>query len=439
MSRLLLIADGRIICSKLPRTSLIKFQARCLAFTLSQDRKNIAKLDESTFSIIQKKHYSTESFNKVFKYCKNITQLENAVNRLFYKHHTPHPQTIREAFKACSRLIIQEHNKSPLNNFSVNSLSKDMSKYWIDVPSKTHTTDDVIRVANGMIERLDQNCKTTYVYNSYILVCGIAKRTDLAYAAYNEMLKTFVTLNVSTYKLLIFACANKLDLDRAFHTIDSSIDSIFFSVRTRVWVKTFMHLGVGALVAKCIIFALATVVQDINGLTMAGIGMGAFLSMRYAMHAIFKDVVVSENSIYDEKEHSDIDDTNLSSNLKLSEMRPKEIKRYMYTFLISCLLRNEKFDEALIVFHQMADNHIPLDIISYNDLINSLCRMQNPTVALEAVIKFQEHGFRPTAQTFQHIVLSLKNRNCDERMRKTLYNLMRDNNVFFPDNCINKF
>ena len=59
--------------------------------------------------------------------------------------------------------------------------------------------------------------------------------------------------------------------------------------------------------------------------------------------------------------------------------------------------------------------------------------MKNPTVALEAVIKFQEHGFRPTAQTFQHIVLSLKNRSCDEGMKKTLYNLMRDNNVFFPN------
>src|SRR6266498_2477222 len=344
MSKFSRLFAGRIICNKVSNyTPTTKLQSRNLVFKPSKNR-DLTKLtsindnvndysqdEPSIISMIQKKQYSTERFNNVFKHCKNITQLENAVNRLFYKHHTPHPQTIREALKACSRLIVEEQNEGSLNNFSVNSISEDMSKYWIDVPSRTHTTDDVIRVANQIIERLDQKYKTTYVYNSYILVCGIAKRTDLAYAAYNEMLETFVRLNVSTYKLLIFACANKLDLDRAFNTTDSSIDSIFFSVRTRVWVKTFMHLGVGALVAKWFIFALATFVQDINGLSVVGIGMGTFLSMRYAMHAIFKDV--SENITYYEKENSEIDDTNLSSDFKLSEMKPKEIRRYMYTFL----------------------------------------------------------------------------------------------------------
>jgi pentatricopeptide repeat protein len=81
----------------------------------------------------------------------------------------------------------------------------------------------------------------------------------------------------------------------------------------------------------------------------------------------------------------------------------------------------------------MADNEIPLDIKSYNDLIDYLCRKRNPSAALKAVIKFQEHGFHPTTQTFQPIVLSFMNQNYDERMRNTLYNLMKDNNVSFPN------
>ncbi|RIA98989.1 hypothetical protein C1645_748228 [Glomus cerebriforme] len=416
-----------------------KFQSKKHVLGFLQTRKftNLASVnyhvdncsndEASTFSIISKKQYSTECFSQSFKYCNDISQLENAVNRLFRKHHIPHPHVIRGAFKACSRLILGEQNKIPLNDFSVNSISKDMSKYWIDVPSKTHTTEDVMRVANQILERLDQNCKTTYIYNSYILLCGIAKRTDLAFAAYNEMLETFVRLDVSTYKLLIFACANKSDLDRAFNTIESSLDSIFFSERLKVWVKTLMHLGIGALIAKWLTFGLAIIVHDINTLTVTGIGLGAFFSMRYAMHTVFKDVTNSE--IGDD----DNDDAKLFSNLKLSKMRLKEIRKYMYTYLMSCLLRNEKFNEALIVLHQMADNEIPLDIKSYNNLIDHLCRIRNYSAAIETIIKFQEHGFRPTEQTFQPIVHSFTNQNYDEKMRKSLYNLMRDNNVSFPN------
>ncbi|PKK79773.1 hypothetical protein RhiirC2_726332 [Rhizophagus irregularis] len=274
-----------------------------------------------------------------------------------------------------------------------------MSKYWIDVPSKTHTTtDDVIRVANQIIEGLDQNCKTVDVYNSYILVCGIAKRTDLAFAAYNEMLKTFIILDIRTYKSLIFA----------------------------FWVKTMIHLGIGALIAKWLIFSLATVVQDINTLAVTGIGLSAFLSMRYAMHNIFKDTTNSE---------IDDHDFDISSDLKLGKMRPREIRKHMYIYLMSCLLRNEKFNEALVVLHQMANNEIPLDIISFNKIIVNLCRARNSSVALETVIKFQEHGFRPTKQTFQPIIHSFifMNHGCDEGMRESLCNLMNDNNVSFPN------
>ncbi|RGB38540.1 hypothetical protein C1646_692087 [Rhizophagus diaphanus] len=432
-------ADVKMIYGRFQSYTKINFYSKYPALRFLQTRKftklasindnldNCLRDETPTFFMIPKNQYSTGSFDKLFKSCDNITQLENLVIRLFHKYHIPHPHTIREAFKACSRLILDEQNKIPLNDFSVNSVSEDMSKYWIDVPSKTHTTtDDVIRVANQIIESLDQNCKTAYVYNSYILVCGIAKRTDLAFAAYNEMLKTFIILDIRTYKSLIFACANKSDLDQAFNTIDSSINSIFLSLKSKVWVKTMIHLGIGALIAKWLIFSLATVVQDINTLAVTGIGLSAFLSMRYAMHTIFKDTTNSE---------IDDHDFDISSDLKLGKMRPREIRKHMYIYLMSCLLRNEKFNEALVVLHQMANNEIPLDIISFNKIIVNLCRARNSSVALETVIKFQEHGFRPTKQTFQPIIHSFifMNHGCDEGMRESLYNLMNDNNVSFPN------
>ncbi|GBB91932.1 hypothetical protein RclHR1_01940009 [Rhizophagus clarus] len=429
--------DSKVIYGRFQSYVKTKFHLKYSVLGFLQSRKftKLASIngnlddclhDETpSFSMKPKKQYSKESFVILFKKCNNIIQLENLVNRLFHKHHIPHPHTIKEAFKACSRLILDEQNKIPLNDFSVNLVNEDMSKYWIDIPSNTHTTtDDVIKVANQIIEKLDQNCKTTYVYNSYILVCGIAKRTDLAFAAYNEMLKTFIRLDIGTYKSLIFAYANKSDLDQAFNIIDSSIDSIFFSLKSKVWVKTTIHLGIGALIAKWLTFGLATVVQDINSLAVTGIGLSAFLSMRYAMHTIFKDTTNLE---------IDDNDFDISSDLKLSKMRPKEIRKYMYTYLLSCLLRNGKFNEALIVLHQMANNEIPLDIISFNKIIANLCRARNSSAALETVIKFQEHGFRPTKQTFQPIIHSFMNHGCNEGMRESLYNLMNDNNVSFPN------
>jgi pentatricopeptide repeat protein len=424
-------ADGRNIYVRFQSYVKINFRSKYSVLRFLQTRKFTTKLasindnldnclrDETqpAFSMILKKQYSTENFSKLFIICDNTAQLENLVYRFFHKYHNPQPQLITKAFKACSRLILEEQNKIPLNDFSVNSVSEDMSKYWIDVPKTQTTTDDVMRIANQIIEMLDQNHKTTFVYNSYILVCGIAKRTDLAFAAYNKMLRTSITLNIRTYKLLVFACANKLDLDQAFNIIDSSIDSIFFSVRSKVWVKIMFHLGVGALVAKWLTFGLATVVQDINTLAVTGIGLSAFLSMRYAMHTIFKDI-----------KNSDI-----SPEIRLGKMKkPREIRKYMYIYLMSCLLKNEKFNEALIVLHQMANNEIPLDIMSFNKIIVDLCRTRNSSAALEAVIKFQEHGFRPTKQTFRPIVQSFMNHGCDKRMRKSLYNLMKDNNIYFP-------
>src|SRR5436190_23784278 len=98
----ILFADGKIICNKFQNyTPTNKFHSKNLILGLLQTQKftklafindysvgNCSHDEISTFSIV-KKQYSTEKFNNVFKICNNTTQLENAVNRLFYKHSTP--------------------------------------------------------------------------------------------------------------------------------------------------------------------------------------------------------------------------------------------------------------------------------------------------------------------------------------------------------------
>ncbi|CAG8478963.1 19912_t:CDS:2 [Gigaspora rosea] len=411
---------------------------------------NIFKSNDIIYTLITKnKSFSTENFDMKFKHCNNITQLKNVVNRLFYKYHVPHQHSIIAALKACSRLIDEidevkankyKHSTINSNNdkeiILVNSINEDLKNYWLEIPEEKfyYTVEEVMEVAVKIFERIPTGNKTTRVYNEYIKVFGSAKRTDLAYAIYNCMLTSntvTVKPDINTYKTLIIACANKMELGRAFATIDRSTISIIKKDYKTDWVQWIKNIAIGMFGAKWITYGYLFFAQDFDliistrNVAVIGIGIGAFLTTRLTMITMLKDIV----NLAQERKVSRVKlDLNKVTPTELYKMTPQEIRNYMYTFLMRTLLKNGNLNEALIVLHHMANNETPLSKETYNGIIKNLCRMKMSKIALETIEKFQEHGFHPNAETFLPVYQSLKKQgNIEEFIR--LHRLMRDKDV----------
>ncbi|CAG8448084.1 14470_t:CDS:2 [Dentiscutata erythropus] len=426
---------------------IIKKKLTTKALTPSiNNNDNIFKPYQTLLKINSSKNikFSTENFDIKFKHCNNITQLKNVVNRLFYKYHIPHQHSIIAALKACSRLIYEiEKNKYKhltINSndkeiILVNSINEDLKNYWLEIPENSYyTTEDILEVAVKIFERIPIGNKTTRVYNEYINVFGSAKRTDLAYAIYNSILTSnTVKPDINTYKTLLIACANKMELGRAFVTIDKSTISVINNVHKIEWIQWIKNIAIGMFGAKWMAYGYLFLAQDLDlvissgKVAIIGIGIGAFLTMRLTMITILKDVILAQER-KERKVSREKIDLNKVTSTELYKMTPQEIRNYMFTFLMGTLLKNGNLNEALIVLHHMTNNETPLSKETYNGIIKNLCRKKMSKVALETIEKFQEHGFHPNAETFLPVYHSLKKQgNIEEFIR--LHRLMRDKNV----------
>ncbi|CAG8720350.1 16831_t:CDS:2, partial [Gigaspora margarita] len=315
----------------------------------------------------------------------------------------------------------------------LNSINEDLKNYWLEIPEEKtyYTVEEVMEIAVKIFERIPSGNKTTRIYNEYINVFGSAKRTDLAYAIYNSMLTSntvTVKPDINTYKTLIIACANKMELGRAFATIDRSTISIIKKDYKTDWVQWIKNIAIGMFGAKWIVYGYLFLAQDFEliistgKVAVIGIGIGAFLTTRLTMITMLKDVV----NLAQERKVSRVKlDLNKVTPTELYKMTPQEIRNYMYTFLMRTLLKNGSLNEALIVLHHMTNNETPLSKETYNGIIKNLCRMKMSKIALETIEKFQEHGFHPNAETFLPVYQSLKKQgNIEEFIR--LHRLMRD-------------
>ncbi|CAG8635182.1 9453_t:CDS:2, partial [Racocetra fulgida] len=189
----------------------------------------------------------------------------------------------------------------------ISSINEDLKNYWIEIPEESnYTVEDVLEVAIKIFERIPSSNKTTRVYNAYISVFGSAKRTDLAYAVYN---------------------------------------------------------AIGMFGAKWMAYGYLFFTQDLDliissgKVAIIGIGIGAFLTTRFAMITMLKEVILAQGRKASQVKR----DLNNVEYRQLYKMTPQEIRNYMFTFLMGALLKNGNLNEALIVLHHMTNNEAPLN------------------------------------------------------------------------------
>ncbi|CAG8452625.1 12103_t:CDS:2 [Cetraspora pellucida] len=278
----------------------------------------------------------------------------------------------------------------------ISSINQDLKNYWIEIPKDSnYTIEEILEISIKIFEKIPSRNKTTRVYNAYINVFGSAKRTDLAYAVYNGMLTShhIVKPDINTYKTLLIACANKMELGRAFATIDKFTTSIIKKSYIMELIQWIKNISIGMFGAKWMAYGYLFFTQDLDfvissgKVVIIGIGIGAFLTTRFAMITMLKDIKLAQG-----RKASQVKlDLNNVKYRQLYKMTPQEIRNYMFTFLMGTLLKNGSLNEALIVLHHMTNNEAPLS-----------------KVALETIEKFQEHGFHPNAETFLPVYNSLK-------------------------------
>ncbi|CAJ0837793.1 8048_t:CDS:2 [Entrophospora sp. SA101] len=293
---------------------------------------------------------------------------------------------------------------STLNLFDYNTINKGLKKYWIDIPSfEQYTVDDVLQVAENLFDRLDDSVKTTSVYNNYILMYSNAIRIDNAYSVYNNMVKENIKPDVYTYLSLIIGCASKLDLDLAFMTIDNSVNSIYNSIRKSLWLKVMVHLLIGVMCGKLMAFNCFIFLPEIDQIMVLGIGSTTFLSLRFGMGAIFKEIMPNFQ-LNNNKSSTKIDLDLKLNNYRVALMKSQDVRKRMYIYLLRILLYKDHYDEALIVVHQMSSDEVPLDNESFNGTIEWLCSYKKPPKTIIKIIKkFHENGVDPTIKTIETI------------------------------------
>ncbi|CAH1765034.1 1722_t:CDS:1, partial [Entrophospora sp. SA101] len=279
-----------------------------------------------------------------------------------------------------------------------------LKKYWIDIPSfEQYTVDDVLQVAENLFDRLDDSVKTTSVYNNYILMYSNAIRIDNAYSVYNNMVKENIKPDVYTYLSLIIGCASKLDLDLAFMTIDNSVNSIYNSIRKSLWLKVMVHLLIGVMCGKLMAFNCFIFLPEIDQIMVLGIGSTTFLSLRFGMGAIFKEIMPNFQ-LNNNKSSTKIDLDLKLNNYRVALMKSQDVRKRMYIYLLRILLYKDHYDEALIVVHQMSSDEVPLDNESFNGTIEWLCSYKKPPKTIIKIIKkFHENGVDPTIKTIETI------------------------------------
>lgn len=285
--------------------------------------------------------------------------------------------------------------------------------------------------------------------------------------------------NAFTYKALLTCCANNLNLDRAFEIIEDSTKYIPLNnhnnnnlLKNRNnnnnndWLYKMRNIGIGMFMAKCIALGYIASVQDldvlfepmmmeeINKVMITGFGIGTFLCARISILTFLKNNSSSINSVLRPASPASNSSPSSLSSLSLFGMKlklnwelgqpskpfchglesitstdfsrmssPEEIRSYMYTHLIFRLLIDSHINEALLVFHHMTKIEIPLDIETFNGLINLICkRLRKPKLALVIIEKFKEHGIKPNSKTFAPIYDAFRNAldKNNNRSRKSL-------------------
>ncbi|CAG8649569.1 15285_t:CDS:2, partial [Racocetra persica] len=218
-------------------------------------------------------------------------------------------------------------------------------------------------------------------------------------------------------------------LGRAFATIDKSTVIIIKSSYITNWIQWIKNIAIGMFGAKWMAYGYLFFTQDLDliissgKVAIIGIGIGAFLTTRFAMITMLKEVILAQG-----RKASQVKlDLNNVEYRQLYKMTPQEIRNYMFTFLMGALLKNGNLNEALIVLHHMTNNEAPLN--------KNLCRMKMSKVALETIEKFQEHGFHPNAETFLPVYNSLKRQGSIEEFIR-LHRLMRDKNSYIHSSAV---
>ncbi|CAJ0759572.1 1714_t:CDS:1, partial [Entrophospora sp. SA101] len=141
----------------------------------------------------------------------------------------------------------------------------------------------------------------------------------------------------------------------------------------------------------------------IDQIMVLGIGSTTFLSLRFGMGAIFKEIMPNFQ-LNNNKSSTKIDLDLKLNNYRVALMKSQDVRKRMYIYLLRILLYKDHYDEALIVVHQMSSDEVPLDNESFNGTIEWLCSYKKPPKTIIKIIKkFHENGVDPTIKTIETI------------------------------------
>ncbi|RUS17476.1 hypothetical protein BC938DRAFT_476247 [Jimgerdemannia flammicorona] len=292
--------------------------------------------------------YTTDTWHNAFRSCTTPLQLRTAIHRLFYKHPTPHQQTIVQALNACSRLALTAPqttaNGATWKRFksdiprTINSIDSFLqSQTHADQP-QPYTPADLAHLARDtIIARLPPGTLTPPVYASYIRLLADAREIALAHAVFKAArTEAGIIPSLEMYKAVLSACAKDGDLSTAFDTIESAARQAGSIFRTELWLKIGIRLvlavDIGKYLALCVEGLVPGVPEGVG--VGAGIAVGVLLGGRLAM-----DMVIREAGDFIAEEGK----TKLKG---IVPRRPEELRREMYMHLVGELEREGRAAEV---------------------------------------------------------------------------------------------
>ncbi|CAG8645988.1 14357_t:CDS:1 [Ambispora leptoticha] len=426
---------------------------------------------------------SPEYWIDEFRRCKDFEQLHSAATRFFYykTEFNKHSNAALDlkvyiaALNVCRRLVRTTNSKKIAkgeNKSSFPVLNETMQKFWIDIPKKSYTTKDILKLARRFFDHVNINSREHLLYTHYMAVLACAGHVNTIYTLLEDMQEQDIRPNSYAYKHFINACVNSGDLERAFNMIDTPAEVVssaaatesvghyshqpslfkFLLSRDSNWVKAATTLGWGLIFGKCILYSSCitddgifdNVLLEANSdqLAILTFGICSLIGMRYfslnligdskSLSLVLEGRYTPENVEYPRhflNTSSTNSGTNTgalssSKNLNSDYLYPEKLRRNLYCTMINSLLKNRQLDDALQVFSRMIEKKLPLDYVNYKKFIESLCQAERLHDAVEVTLyaKCQGKQLSPSNELLP-IIQTYQRKNDNEGLER-FYNIV---------------